>query len=57
MLSEGLATLKADVFDDDQLPEEVMEWKKFEDEAQENQLGLWIDGVAAVSDGSDNDGY
>lgn len=57
LLSEGLATMKADVFDDDQLPEEVMEWKKFEDEAQENQAGLWIDGVAAVSDGSDNDGY
>jgi len=33
MLSEGLATMRAEVFDDDQLPEEVLEWKKFEDEA------------------------
>ena len=33
MLAEGLATMRAEVFDDDQLPEEVMEWKKFEDEA------------------------
>lgn len=57
MLAEGLATLSAEALEDDRTPEEVQEWSQFMDEAQDKQLGLWVNGVAAVSDDSAGENY
>ena len=57
MLAEGLATLSDEALESDRTPEEVLEWTPFMEEAQEKQIGLWVNGVAAVSDDSEGDAY
>jgi len=41
MLAEGLAIIDAEEIDDDNTPEEVLQWHEYIDEAREKMIGLW----------------
>ena len=48
MLAEGIAILQKYIRQQsDSVPEQVLAWTEFEDEARNNALGLWFQGNAA----------
>jgi endonuclease YncB( thermonuclease family) len=47
LLQKGLAGIRAD---EEDLPEEVNEWYNFEEEARDNQTGIWQYGGADAFD-------
>ena len=48
MVAEGNAVLEKYVHDDEEVDEDVKAWGTFEQEASENELGIWQHGQAAV---------
>ena len=53
MLAEGLAIINAEEIEQENTPEEVLQWYDYNDEAREKMIGLWQnEGNAILSDDS-----
>lgn len=53
MLAEGLAIINAEEIEEENTPEEVLQWYDYNDEAREKMIGLWQnEGNAILSDDS-----